>query len=155
MTYAIIFFIVVLADQITKLIVHGYGLGFMLIDGLVGIKTTFNTGAALGMLDDKAWSQMLFLGVTLIALVAAFVYFSFFMKESKWLNCSIAAIAGGAVGNMIDRLAIGKVRDFIYLIFFNCNVADIAICVGGAAFVIYFLFMDENAVFKKNGEESK
>ena len=77
-------------------------------------------------------------------------------KDSIWLNCSIITIMAGAVGNFIDRIVFQEVRDFLYVEFFaNCNVADTAITVGAIMFVIYLLFLDKEALFKKkqNGKD--
>ena len=62
-------------------------------------------------------------------------------------------IMGGAVGNFIDRLALKSVRDFIYPHFFaNFNVADAFICVGAFLLVLYYLFFDEDAIFKRKSK---
>ena len=64
----------------------------------------------------------------------------------------------GTLGNFIDRLIFSGVRDFIRLEFMNFaifNVADILLCVGVAMVIVHFLFIDENAVFKRNVKKSE
>ena len=61
----------------------------------------------------------------------------------------------GTVGNFIDRLALNYVRDFISFVFGTFkfaifNVADICLVVGVVMIVYYILFLDKDAVFKKN-----
>ncbi len=155
MLYAIVFFAVIIVDQLTKALIEMNDVHFTVIKDIFSIDLTRNSGAAFSMFGDKAWGQTFFLIITIIALIAVVVFFIVEKKNSKWLNLSIAFIASGAVGNFIDRLAFKEVRDFIYVHFFaNFNVADIAVTVGGIMFVIYFLFIDKDALFKvkKNDE---
>ena len=76
-----------------------------------------------------------------------------------WLACSVGLIAGGCIGNMVDRIALGFVRDFLNFQFMDFpafNFADVCICVGVVVFIIYFLFFyskeDKN---KKKDEKIK
>ena len=69
-------------------------------------------------------------------------------RQAKLLNVGLALILGGAIGNLIDRVRIGKVIDFIHVHYADVwhypifNVADIAICVGVAIVVIDMLFLE-------------
>ena len=74
---------------------------------------------------------------------------------SKWLAVAVALVFGGAVGNLIDRFAFNRVRDFMYL-FYNTdifpaifNVADIGLVVGVIMICIYLLFLDKDAILKR------
>ena len=82
---------------------------------------------------------------------------------SKWLAVALSLVVGGALGNLIDRVWLGKVRDFIF-VFYNTdifpaifNVADIALVVGVIMICVYLLFLDKDAVFKfsKEGKDGK
>lgn len=151
MLYAIVFFAVVIVDQLTKALIEMNNVHVMVIKDVFSIDITRNPGAAFSMLGDKPWGQTFFIVLTVIALIAVVVFFILEKKNSKWLNLSITFLASGAVGNFIDRLAFKEVRDFIYVHFFaNFNVADIAVTVGGIMFVVYFLFIDKEAIFKGN-----
>ena len=147
MLYGIALILILLIDQFTKAIADFSGVHITLIKNVLSLDITMNSGAAWGMFADKEWGQLFFAIVTSIALVAIVVFFIVDKKDSAWLNFSITLISAGALGNMIDRIVFSSVRDFINLQIFNCNVADIAITIGGIMFVVYFLFMDENALF--------
>ncbi len=159
MLYILLFFGIVILDQLTKALVDGafaVGEGVSIIDGIFSITNARNPGAAFSMLENETWSQVFFIVMTVIALGVALGYLVINKKDSIWLNCSIVTIMGGAVGNFIDRIVFQEVRDFLYIEFFaNCNVADVAITVGACMFIIYLLFLDNEALFKKkqNGKD--
>ncbi len=157
MIYAILFFVVVLADQLTKTIVDMNNCRIPVIPNLFYIANTRNSGAAFGMMADEPFAMALFYTLTAVSLIALSVYMILKKRDSKWLDFSLTFIASGAVGNFIDRIAFKEVRDFLYVTFFaNFNVADIAVSVGGVMLVIYFLFLDKDAVFKsKKGKDLK
>ena len=77
--------------------------------------------------------------------------------KKKWVNhpvgyWALAMIAGGAVGNLIDRVRLGYVVDMIeveFMRFAVFNVADCAVCVGAALLVVYAFFFDEDSKKKK------
>ena len=152
MLYLLIFVLLVLADQVSKAVVFAVceHSAVKVIDGLFSITCTYNKGAAFSMLANEEWSQIFFIAVTVIAAAVALVYVIFSNADSKWLNTSITVILAGAIGNFIDRLAIHKVRDFLFIEFFaNCNVADVAVTVGAIMLFIYLLFLSPDALFKK------
>ncbi len=155
MIYAIIFFAVVILDQLTKAIVvtNSYE-RIQIIGNLFSIeKVTMNTGAALSMFADKPWAQAFFIVLTVITMAVLVLFFIYKKDNSKWLNISLTLVAAGAIGNFIDRIAFQGVRDFIgmdlYFVSYSCNVADIAITIGGVMLVFYLLFLDKEAIFKK------
>ena len=81
-----------------------------------------------------------------------------FKKNYKFLTVALVFVISGALGNFIDRLMYDGVVDFIGFIFFGWhfpvfNIADICMCVGVVMVLIHFLFLDNNALFKKNGKE--
>lgn len=155
MIYAILFFAVVLADQVTKTIVDMNNCNIPVINGLFYITNTRNSGAAFGMMADEPFAMALFFSLTAIALIAMSVYMVVRKRDSKWLDYSLTFIASGAVGNFIDRVAFKEVRDFLNVTFFaNFNVADIAVSVGGVMLVVYFLFLDKDALFKPKDKKT-
>ncbi len=117
-----------------------------------------NTGAAWSFLSDVDWAQTFFKILTSVAFIALiFVYVYAVRNNSRWLQITVAVMFAGAIGNFIDRLAYGYVIDFIGFKFGNYifpifNVADICLTVGTCMFIVYLLFMDKNAIFKKNGK---
>jgi signal peptidase II len=137
---------VVVFDQLTKGLVMAYfGLYELrpVIPGLFNLTYLTNTGAAFGMLAgaQTIWRQAFFVGVAVAALgVMAFSYRQF-RSQGKIFAHAIGLIAGGAVGNLIDRLRFGAVVDFLDFYVGShhwpaFNVADSAICVGVGLFIL-------------------
>ena len=156
--YVALFAVLVAIDQLTKI----YFTEKYLTEGQTEVIKGFfffsyaeNTGSAFSLLADKEWGQLFFKVITVIALVifVAYIVYSH-KKNTKWLTFSLIVIVAGTVGNFIDRLAFSYVRDFISFIFGNYrfpifNVADICLVVGVIMVIIYYFFLDENAIFKK------
>ena len=115
-----------------------------------------NEGAAWSFLSNKNWAQTFFKILTVVALVViSFAFYFGVKKNAKWLQSGLSLMFAGAIGNFIDRLAFNYVIDFIGFKFGNYvfpifNVADICLCVGTIMIVIYLLFLDNNAIFKRN-----
>ena len=167
----LIWFICVIAlvflDQLSKWLAVIYLEGnapFYFIPGFLRFSYVENRGAAFGMLQN---AQVFFIIATIIA-CGAMLYFM--IKEYRCMHTamrvSLALIFAGALGNFIDRVALGHVRDMLYfeLIDFPVfNVADSAICVGAAILIIDLLFFKGKAFaesFDKknagnNGEEKE
>ena len=129
--FNLILIAVVIFDQFTKYLVQNMmqeGSSITVIDGLFHLTYIFNRGAAFGMLEDQQW---LFIFVAAV-LVAAVAYLQKEIKTAdKFTKYGVAILTGGAIGNLIDRIRINKVVDFLdFLIWPIFNVADIAICVG-------------------------
>ena len=146
---------VVLADQITKQIVTEKmepGSSIDLIKGILRLTYITNRGSAFGMFADRRWVFMVF---SIIGIGAMIAYVAFYLdKLSKPMTVSICMIAGGGIGNMIDRMfngssfGDGAVVDFIDFCAFPkiwtyiFNVADACVCVGCALFLL-ILIIDE------------
>ncbi|MBU0909917.1 MAG: lipoprotein signal peptidase [Proteobacteria bacterium] len=149
--------LIIVADQLTKwLIMSRFGLYEfkVVVPGFFNLTYLHNTGAAFGLLANAnpAWRSYFFIGIALLALV--FVFFSFrqFRQRSPVYVFSFAFIAGGAVGNLIDRVRFGSVVDFLdfYVSTYHWpafNVADSAIVVGVGLFLLASLL-------DKDGEPS-
>lgn len=131
---------VILLDQASKLLV----LHFLfereipLIQGVLHFTYVENRGMAFGMLSEHRWVFMI-LSVVGIAAVAAYLYF--FVK-TRLGRVALSLIIGGGIGNMIDRVRLGFVVDFIDFCAFPTlwtwvfNIADAAVCVGAALFIL-------------------
>lgn len=111
--------------------------------GIFHITHTKNTGAAWGMLEGQTWLFVLVM-VLFIAFIVLVIWRKWVTKKFE-LVC-LAAILGGGLGNMIDRIfRDGIVTDMIEFDFINFpvfNVADCFITLGCAALLIYILFFD-------------
>jgi signal peptidase II len=127
---------VIAADQLTKALVRGSlapGDQRRLIPGVLALVHTTNTGVAFSAFSGNAAV------VTLLALVVLAALLGFFARYSHqpllWL--AVGLIAGGALGNLIDRLRAGAVTDFIKLPDWPAfNLADSAITIGVVALVL-------------------
>ena len=125
---------VAVIDQLTKfLLVSTFGpgrsaSGVEIVDGWLALEYTENRGAAFGLLSGLAPV----LAAVSIAIVAGL--FLLYMRQTEpplWQTVAISAIAGGALGNLVDRVRLGHVVDYISIgPWPNFNVADSAITVG-------------------------
>lgn len=109
-----------------------------------------NRGAAFGMMKNSRW---IFMIVSVIAIAALIFYLVRFKPESRLALISVAMITGGGIGNMIDRLRLGYVVDFIYIKIIDFavfNIADSFVCVGTALLIVYILFF-----YREKTEEEK
>jgi len=145
--------IVLLLDQITKYVVearirlHDV---IIVIPGFFNLTHVRNKGAAFGMLSGLPgfWRSAFFIIVTIIAVIAIIVLI---MKTQERLPVyAFSLIAGGAVGNVIDRIRYGEVVDFIqwYVRSYywpSFNVADSAISIGVALLAVEMLFLNKSA----------
>ena len=135
--------VIVGLDQLTKALVVAhipYGGQVKLIPGLVHLTYVRNAGAAFSMLSGARWLFLLLVVVFLAALVVLVKRGVLSAPAELWC---MAAIAGGAVGNAIDRAVSGTVVDMIeveFIRFAVFNVADCFITCGAIAFVLYILF---------------
>lgn len=104
-------------DQLTKYLVLSHldeAVSVPWIRGVVHFTLVHNDGAAFGMLSDHRWVFMVF---SSIAIVGLGVYLFRFCKSDLWIKTALAMVIGGGIGNMIDRVAMGSVVDFIELPF--------------------------------------
>jgi len=146
--------IVLLLDQATKWLVLQGLQPFEVIEVVPNVNLTlmFNTGAAFSFLADAGgWQRWLF-ALFALGVSAALVVWLLRLKSGEWtLALALSLIIGGAAGNLIDRVLLGHVIDFIqvYLPFiplpmFNpwpaFNLADSAISVGVVILLVSTLF---------------
>lgn len=157
--FAIIAFVVA-ADQVTKALIFGHDMP--VIEGVIRFASTENTGVAWGILSGvKGATIILAVFTALVIAVMIFVMIKY-RKEMPWIvGIPFAAIAGGAIGNLIDRIFLGYVRDFIATEFIDFpvfNVADSFVTVGGIMLVIVLFFTKPgrefmNKVFPENSKK--
>ena len=142
---AVLTALLVLLDQATKLAAVSAlkdGGPYVLIPGVFQLQYLENRGAAFGLLQN---ARIFFLAVTLIALAAVIYVLVRLPLKRKYivLRFLMVLIAAGAVGNMIDRVFLGYVRDFLYfsLIDFPIfNVADIYVTCATILLILLLLF---------------
>ncbi len=139
---------VVALDQLTKAMVVSHfggvqGRGQNVIPGFFDLVYTRNPGGAFSMLRNMQPEALRIGFFLLVTVIAIGVVISLTRRaESKWMVAALSLLLGGALGNMVDRLLVGTVCDF--LLFYRgewdfpaFNVADIAINLG-----VYVLLID-------------
>ena len=130
--------LVLVLDQLTKIYIdrtmelHS---SITVIEGFFNITYLRNKGAAFGILADSAWRLPFFLLVSTIAVAVILVVIKR-LRDDQVLNAaSLSLIFSGALGNLIDRVRLGEVIDFLDVHWKGhhwpaFNIADSAICVG-------------------------
>lgn len=115
-----------------------------------------NSGAAFSLLAnvDSPWRHYFFLSVGGVALIGLTVAYWKLRVVNKYYSLALALIAGGAAGNLIDRVRFGAVIDFLDLYVGRYhwpafNIADSAICVGAGLFLILNIFEVRNQEVKE------
>lgn len=127
-----------LVDQATKLFIDR---SLKLFDSIPVVTNFFNItyvrnrGAAFSFLSEASWRLPFFICITLVAAIAILVAFHKLRDDQKLAQTSLAMIFSGAVGNLIDRVRLGEVIDFLDVHWYRhhwpaFNVADSLICVG-------------------------
>jgi signal peptidase II len=136
---------VIAADQITKYIIasHAALQNVTVINGFFHITYVQNTGMAWSMLSG----QQALLSLVSAAAVGVMIWYLISKKPDRVTTVGIALMIGGAAGNLIDRLFIGAVRDFLDFYIFGYdfpifNVADSCLCIGVALIIVWSLFCD-------------
>ncbi len=136
MLWIILLILTVFVDQLSKWLVVAFLQGkpsFDVIKGVLRFTYVENDGAAFGILDDARW---VFLVLSTVMIIALVFYIVKYKPKSKWVMTSLILIVGGGIGNMIDRILLGYVIDFIDFCAFPAlwkwvfNIADSCVCVG-------------------------
>jgi signal peptidase II len=136
----------VILDQITKMhVVNGMALyeSIPLIKNVLSFTYIHNYGAAWGMLSDHRW---VFIVVTALAIIVMPIFLYKYRNLHWMFGLSLSLIIGGAIGNMIDRVFLGYVVDFIQATFIDFpvfNVADICVVCGAIMMFVYVAFIDK------------
>ena len=171
----ILFVVLILIDQITKIVADAYmdrGDSIPIIEGWLAITFTYNRGISYGLGSQS--SPLLKIGVialTAVMMAAITVFFFIIDKRRKWLRFAFVLVVAGGIGNLIDRVYYRVwdestfpygVRDMVDLSRFGfavCNFADFFICGGAVMLMVGFFFFDQDAIFpqgkyKKLAEEA-
>lgn len=138
---------ILLADQVSKALIMRHLLPYEVYapipewEHLFVITHVQNTGAAFGILPGGG----LFFTVLAFVVIASILYFYGQLTEESWLvRLTLGILLGGACGNLLDRLRLGYVIDFLHVRFFPpvFNVADSAIVVG-VGILLLLTFIEE------------
>lgn len=146
----------IIIDQITKALASAFLKPIYtlpIIEDIFHFTYRENTGMAFGMLKEHRWVFML---VSTILIIGMGIYLYGMKSENRLYDVSLSLILSGGVGNMIDRIFLGYVVDFIDCRFINFavfNGADSFVCVG-AGLLMLALIRDLIKEFKKEKEKA-
>lgn len=143
--YIVTFLVVVIGDQLSKMLVSSamiLGQSQTIIENFFYYTYSHNQGAAWGILSGHV---SLFIVVAVVALGGMIYYFSKTSAKDKLTRYGIVLTFAGAVGNIIDRVALGYVRDFLDFVIFGYdfpvfNIADMAVVIGVGLIIIEIIF---------------
>lgn len=140
--YILIALFIIAFDQISKVLITSYfslGQTKSIINGILSFTYVRNEGAAFGILQG---ARIFFIILTVIIFIGAIYYIVKMRPQSPIEKTALSFIAGGALGNFIDRALFGYVRDFIMTDFMDFpvfNIADCFVCIGAGLYILYVL----------------
>ena len=159
----IIIALLVVVDQLTKVIMRVWLQPIQSVEVIphfIRFRYVLNTGAAFSMLENARWLfiavTVIFTAVCLVALCSGKLQSKYPTLKNNFVKCTLVLISAGGIGNLIDRIFIGKVVDFIEPVFVNFavfNFADMLVTVGTfmlAAYLIFDIFRDYRTKRAKN-----
>ena len=135
----------VVLDQLSKYLAVTYLTQidtFPVIENVLHFTYVENRGAAFGMLSGHRW---VFMVASIVGIIALAVWLAVSKTKNRWMQCAIALVIGGGIGNMIDRVRLEYVIDFIdcrFIDFYVFNIADSCVCVG-CGMVLLAVIIDE------------
>lgn len=138
--FGIVVAVGVVLDQVSKLAIDRsmqLHQSFPVIDGIMNVTYVRNRGAAFSFLSEASWRLPFFVVVTLIACAVIVVALRRMAADQTLGQLAVSMVFAGALGNLIDRIRVGEVVDFIDVYWRQYhwpafNVADMFICVGVA-----------------------
>lgn len=133
---------VIAIDLISKHFTTDYSETKNIIPYIINFKSSQNTGAAWSIFSGSVIALSI---VTFLAIALIIVYAIFSKSNSALFFISLSLILGGAIGNLIDRLVFGYVRDFIQFDFWQAfpifNLADTFLTIGIFCLILYHLIL--------------
>lgn len=146
---ALIVLIIVL-DILSKILFNNLFLHrtqpIVIIEGLLELIFVKNTGASFGIFAGETFTLAI---VSAIFVVLIFAYDIIAKEKNIWYTAAFICLVGGAIGNFLDRLFLGYVRDFIgFANWFVCNIADVFVFLG-VVFYLVFVIIDAKKVKKE------
>jgi len=146
--------LIIIFDQITKAMASQYLFLHDPVAIVPGFNLTLmhNVGAAFSILSQAAgWQRWFFIILAIIISMIIIVWLVRLSADKRWIACGLALILGGAIGNLLDRVMLGYVVDFIDVYYQHWhwpafNIADSAITVGAVMLIIdaiWFTAADE------------
>jgi signal peptidase II len=151
--------VIMVLDQLSKWAAMSYLFGKTEVQVMpfLNLVLVFNSGAAFGFLSSASgWQNLFFVGVALVACVVILMMVRRLGVDDKQVMVGLMLILGGAIGNMIDRVRLSYVIDFIDVFYGSWhwpafNVADSAITIGAVLLVLDALGLGRR---KRHGEDA-
>jgi signal peptidase II len=138
--FILVALVVIIMDQASKFIISGYISYYQsipVIDGVLRLVHVRNRGMAFGLMNrpDSGISFYFLVSITIVAILLILYWFTKIKHEDRRLLFGLSLILGGAIGNLIDRIRIKEVIDFVDIYIGShhwpaFNVADSAITIG-------------------------
>lgn len=141
-----------------------HGGNYTVIEGFFDLTYSENTGMGFGFGKNSTLGLII---ITAIVIVAILGYLVFFKKEKAYIRIPLIMVAAGGIGNLVDRVQLGYVRDFFEFTFMDFaifNIADAFVTVGAIALIIALIVVlfkspkkqdgNENAEIPADGEEN-
>ena len=149
--------LIIILDQLSKYYILEYVVneyGVIPCTSFFNIVRAWNTGVSFSMFNDMGNMGIWVLSLSSIIIVCFLIYW-LYKENNKLIQISLGFIIGGALGNVIDRIRLGAVFDFLDFYVGDkhwpaFNVADSFICIGATIIIIHGLF-----VAQKKEEERK
>lgn len=131
--------LVLLTDILSKLLVKKtieIGTSISVIPNIFHITHHRNFGAGFGILQNQGW----FLILVAVAVLAGIFYYYNQLPKNKLVWVAVALLISGTIGNLLDRITVGYVTDFLdFRVWPIFNVADIALTVGVGLLILYLI----------------
>lgn len=145
-----------ISDQLSKYLILNYVLEtypYVKMASFFNIVNAWNTGVSFSMFSSGSIAGKFVLSTVALVIVAMLVWW-LSKEKNKLLQVALGLIIGGALGNVVDRIRLGAVFDFLdfHISGYHWpafNLADSAICVGAAIILIEGLFLNKKEEVKK------
>lgn len=129
-------------EYVCKFLKTQTGLSYNWLPGFIELTYTKNTGAGFGIFSGNTVALSV---ITIIVIAGIMCFLLLAQKQNEWLRISLVFISAGGIGNVVDRLGLGYVRDFIRFSFWQefaiFNVADAFVTVGAFMLIIVLIVM--------------
>lgn len=150
--------VVLIFDQATKIYIDrsmDLHATITVVENFFNITYLRNKGAAFGFLANTSYRLPFFIMVSLVAIIVIIVVFARLRPDQRFTAWALALIFSGALGNLIDRVRLGEVIDFLDAHWYGhhwpaFNIADSAICVGVFLLAIDMFVEERRQKARKN-----
>ena len=137
----IITFDLTMKDYLYDFVVNRNGGYYIVVEGFFALNYSENTGMGFGLGQDSTTGITV---MTCIVIVVVIGYLAVFRKDKAYIRIPLVMVAAGGIGNLVDRIALGYVRDFFEFTFMDFaifNIADSFVTVGAIALIIGLIVM--------------